>query len=696
MAQIKTYCRIKPTNKISSFFDWDEDKVCIGIRTAGASGNSFDRTRTSTITHDTEFSHVFGPTVTQAEIFDVVASNIVEGCLAGYNGTIFAYGQTGSGKTYTIEGGSRTYADRGVAPRALSTVYQSIQKLTSSDVTIHVSYMEIYQETGYDLLNPTARMSGVVAHLPKVSVRDGPGNSCIIRNLSTHIAADENIAQNLLHQGRVSRRIAETSSNQRSSRSHAIFTIYLTQHDRKSDVIRKSKLHLVDLAGSERAAKSGIKGNQLAEAKSINLSLHHLEGVIIALQKMAQSERRDRRQRSSSAGPYRQKRISSASSSRSLPYDRRSVGELANPRHVPYRNSLLTMLLKDSLGGNCLTAMVATLSVQDINIGESLSTCRFAQRVACIKNHASRNEELDDKMIIKRLRKRVLELEKEIKNMKQGIQSPCKETDNVKIQLDQLELEPVTGCVFGRFNCGPSSNWSQLQLDQLELEPVGCCVLNNSTGLQLVSVPFQLVPIPTDWSINDRCVPNPCQNNGSCYSGQHRLFDGDERYYCSCPRGTAGPKCEIISTVPSLGVSNEDETVLRNVVAEYFSPDNSEEEMSDLEDTDDEEEESEEEVEVGIGLDQDHDFDREDINCEDPAIVVSPAKEFAQMFFPCLFLIHVVSVTTKIFTAERDCLTPIQPKCSTKKRPKDKNPPKSMLIVVFQLCQTDTFGEKIL
>ncbi|XP_071955175.1 uncharacterized protein [Antedon mediterranea] len=418
MAEIKTYCRVKPTNKISRFYNWENDKVMIGVRSSGASQGDGDL-----IMHDTQFSHVFGPTVTQSEIFDVVASNIIEGCLAGYNGTIFAYGQTGSGKTYTIEGSSKCYADRGMAPRALSAVYQCIDKMKHLDFTVHVSYLEIYQETGYDLLNPTARMPGVVAHLPKVSVRDGPGKTCIIRNLSTHLAADENIAQNLLHQGRLSRRVAETPMNQRSSRSHAIFTIYVTAHDKKSDIIRKSKLHLVDLAGSERAAKSSIKGNQLAEVKSINLSLHHLEGVIIALQKTVQSERKERRQRSKSAGPFRQKRINSASSTRSLPYGRRSTGEMTNHRHIPYRNSLLTMILKDSLGGNCLTAMVATLSVEDINFGESLSTCRFSQRVACIKNHASRNEELDDKTIIRRLRMRILELEKEINNLKRGIES---------------------------------------------------------------------------------------------------------------------------------------------------------------------------------------------------------------------------------------------------------------------------------
>ncbi|XP_072028607.1 uncharacterized protein [Amphiura filiformis] len=442
MANIKAYARIRPTSKASEHYTWDKQKVCLSLPNQPSLVQHLRRDATTI--HDFEFTSVFGPTATQQQVFDVVASNIIKGFLGGYNGTIFAYGQTGSGKTYTIEGAAHRYEDRGLASRALSVVYKLLESSSYEHASIHVSYLEIYQEVGYDLLNPTTRPGNVVAHLPKVTVIDGPHNSCIIRNLSTHLAADERVAQSLLLQGQSNRKVAETPSNQRSSRSHAIFSIYLTARDKDSDAITRSKLHLVDLAGSERVAKTKIKGKRLGEAKFINLSLHHLESVIISLQKgssdigvRARGNRtRSGRQRSRSAGPIRNKmRIGSATSMRSLPYARStSLTDLIQPRHIPYRNSLLTMVLKDSLGGNCLTAMIATLSIEDVNIGESLSTCRFAMRVVCIENHASRNESLDDKTVIKRLRKQVTELESEVARLKQG-QDKQEDSGNHSIKL---------------------------------------------------------------------------------------------------------------------------------------------------------------------------------------------------------------------------------------------------------------------
>ena len=161
--------------------------------------------------------------------------------------------------------------------------------------------------------------------------------------------------------------------NMASSRSHSLFTLTMTSRSPGSETFVTSKLNLVDLAGSERVAKSGAAGKQLTEAKHINLSLHYLESVICALQ---QGHRK---------------------------------------RHVPYRNSLLTKLLRDSLGGNCVTAMIATLSTRESNKYESISTCRFAQRVAMVDNNAQRNEVLDDKSLIRQLRRRIAELQAELK-----------------------------------------------------------------------------------------------------------------------------------------------------------------------------------------------------------------------------------------------------------------------------------------
>ncbi|XP_070560392.1 uncharacterized protein [Ptychodera flava] len=414
MAHILTYCRIRPTTTFSQCFDWDASKVYIRIPEVTPSGRtSVDKKKT--VDHEFGFGSLFGPHTSQDEVFDSVAKSIVNGFLSGYNGTIFAYGQTGSGKTFTVEGGARKYSDRGLAPRAVSLIYKSLESRQDEDISVHVSYLEIYQEVGYDLLNPSTRPGNVVTHLPKVHVVEGPNNTCVVRNLSQHLAADEHVAQSLLLQGQANRKVAETPMNQRSSRSHAVFTVHLTARSPGSEIITRSKLHLVDLAGSERASKTGISGEQLGEAKFINLSLHYLERVIVALQDSVKIT--ESRFRSNSFGSSRNVRIGSASSTRSN-RSRSSSFHGSTSRHIPYRNSLLTMVLRDSLGGNCLTAMIATISIEESNLGESISTCRFAQRVACIKNHASRNEELDDKMVIKRLRRRIAELEAEIACLK--------------------------------------------------------------------------------------------------------------------------------------------------------------------------------------------------------------------------------------------------------------------------------------
>ncbi|XP_073725556.1 kinesin-like protein KIF6 isoform X1 [Misgurnus anguillicaudatus] len=192
-----------------------------------------------------------------------------------------------------------------------------------------------------------------------------------LKNLSLQQAANEEDALDLLFLGDTNRIIAETPMNQASTRSHCIFTIHLCSKKPGSATVRCSKLHLVDLAGSERVGKTGVGGQILTEAKYINLSLHYLEQVIIAL-----SEK--------------------------------------NRSHIPYRNSMMTSVLRDSLGGNCMTTMIATVSVERMNIDESISTCRFAQRVALIKNDALLNEELDSALLIIHLKKEIQSLKEEL------------------------------------------------------------------------------------------------------------------------------------------------------------------------------------------------------------------------------------------------------------------------------------------
>ncbi|XP_045642252.1 kinesin-like protein KIF6 isoform X5 [Ursus americanus] len=340
-----------------------------------------------------KFQKIFDQGANQETIFENIAKPVAESVLAGYNGTIFAYGQTGSGKTFTITGGAERYSDRGIIPRTLSYIFEQLQKDGSTIHTTQISYLEIYNECGYDLLDPRHEASSL-EDLPKVTILEDPDQNIHLKNLSLHQAATEEEALNLLFLGDTNRMIAETPMNQASTRSHCIFTIHLSSKEPGSATVRHAKLHLVDLAGSERVAKTGVGGQLLTEAKYINLSLHYLEQVIIALSEKHRA-------------------------------------------HIPYRNSMMTSVLRDSLGGNCMTTMIATLSLEKRNIDESISTCRFAQRVALIKNEAVLNEEIDPRLLIIRLQKEIQELKDELAVVT-GEQRTEVLTDAELLQLEKL------------------------------------------------------------------------------------------------------------------------------------------------------------------------------------------------------------------------------------------------------------------
>ncbi|CAF3338715.1 unnamed protein product [Rotaria sp. Silwood1] len=316
------------------------------------------------------FRHIFDQNSKQDDIFSLVARPVIDNVIAGYNGTIFAYGQTGSGKTFTITGGPERFTDRGIIPRSLSYIFEQFGQHSDQSHTVHVSYLEIYNENGYDLLDPKHE-AAKLEDLPKVLLMEDEDQNMHLKNLSIHAAQNEEEALNLLFLGDTNRMIAETPMNQASTRSHCIFTIHITSKEIGSATVRKAKLHLVDLAGSERVSKSNVNGLLLTEAKYINLSLHYLEQVIVAL-----SEK--------------------------------------NRSHIPYRNSMMTSVLRDSLGGNCMTTMIATCAVDKRNIEETISTCRFSQRVALIKNDAILNEELDPRLLINQLRAENLQLRNQI------------------------------------------------------------------------------------------------------------------------------------------------------------------------------------------------------------------------------------------------------------------------------------------
>ncbi|KAL8592600.1 hypothetical protein ACOMHN_026530 [Nucella lapillus] len=369
---IKIFARVKPTKLAKiGLYDIDEDdenlpRLTVTVPREYASGFVNNKRES----YKFRFDKCFDQRTNQDEVFQAVAKPVIDNVLQGYNGTVFAYGQTGSGKTFTITGGAERYLDRGLIPRSLSYIYEQAEKNPDLTFTVHISYLEIYNENGYDLLDPKHE-AAKLEDLPKVSLMEDADQNIHLKNLSVHQANSEEEALNLLFLGDTNRMIAETPMNQASSRSHCIFTAHVMAREAGSATIRRAKFHLVDLAGSERVAKTNVNGQLLTEAKYINSSLHYLEMVILAL-----SEK--------------------------------------NRQHVPYRNSMMTSVLRDSLGGNCMTTMIATCSLEKSNLDESISTCRFAQRVAMIKNDVLLNEELDPKLMIAKLQRTVQELKQEL------------------------------------------------------------------------------------------------------------------------------------------------------------------------------------------------------------------------------------------------------------------------------------------
>ncbi|XP_047132844.1 kinesin-like protein KIF6 isoform X5 [Hydra vulgaris] len=391
---IQIFCRIKPTKQSPGLYevkstDTLKNEIFFYLP-HGVSDGYINNKKENYIFL---FDQVFDQKSVQDEVFLGVAFPVIKNVLCGYNGTIFAYGQTGSGKTFTITGGAERYVDRGIIPRTLSYIFKHQLETPSLTYTTHVSYLEIYNETGYDLLHPN-HDGTKLEDLPKVSLLEDNDGNIHLKNLSVNQAFNEEEALNLLFLGDTNRMIAETPMNQASTRSHCIFSIHLTIKEQNSPTIRKSKLHLVDLAGSERVSKTGVCGTLLKEAKYINLSLHYLEQVIIALSDKSRN-------------------------------------------HIPYRNSMMTAVLRDSLGGNCMTSMIATISIDKNNIDESISTCRFAQRVALIKNNAFLNEELDPKLLIMKLKQEILDLKNEL-YLLTGADYNSNLTEEEKLKLQQL------------------------------------------------------------------------------------------------------------------------------------------------------------------------------------------------------------------------------------------------------------------
>ena len=427
---VRVFVRVRPS--ASTAGDGSSSRSCLDI-TEGA--QSLTIGAGSKQARSFHFDNVFGNISTQEEVFLAIGKSAVDNALQGYNGTVFAYGQTGSGKTHTMLGpdapdpeAAARYeicSTSGLIPRILEYLFArmansaTISEDGDSDSRVGLaaegksdvmessyecwcSMLEIYNERVSDLLDDDAVQKGT----SKALREDVSGDRGVfVEGLREREVQSPSDAARILSHGRQNRRVAPTAMNSESSRSHMVFTVRIQvrscgPNSNGLTVLRSSRLHMVDLAGSERQSGTGATGLRLKEATNINQSLSTLGNVIrvLSLDKAAQS----------------------------------SV-------HAPYRDSKLTFLLKDSLGGNARTTMVCTVSADTKWLGETLSTLKFAERAKCIRNRVAVNESKSGS--ITQLQREVRRLQAVLKaeRLQNGTADAERRRENAESQKHQLE-----------------------------------------------------------------------------------------------------------------------------------------------------------------------------------------------------------------------------------------------------------------
>lgn len=330
---IRVMCRVRPVLEeaegTGADLDFPDDKTSAQIAVKGPEErNSLGKLTTKM--YPFEFDRVFTPQVQNAEIFDEI-SQLVQSALDGYNVCIFCYGQTGSGKTYTMS------SPDGVIPRATKMIYETVNKLKEKSwtYTMEGNFIEVYNEELHDLLTPAKEQDGK----KKLEIRhDEIKKTTTVVNCKSVTLDSEDTVEIMLNQAQKNRSVAATKSNERSSRSHSVFTLKLIGENSATRERCEGTLNLVDLAGSERLKQSGAEGERMKETQAINTSLKSLGDVIEALG--------------------------------------------SGQKHIPYRNSKLTYLLRYSLGGNSKTLMFVMVSPLEAHLNETLSSLRFATKVS--------------------------------------------------------------------------------------------------------------------------------------------------------------------------------------------------------------------------------------------------------------------------------------------------------------------------
>ncbi|XP_026747761.1 kinesin-like protein unc-104 isoform X4 [Trichoplusia ni] len=369
----------------------------------GAKSFNFDFSYWSHDPNDAQFSD-------QVMVYKDIGEEMLQHAFDGYNICIFAYGQTGAGKSYTMMGRGED-GQEGIIPQICKDLFRRIRQTTSDDLkySVEVSYMEIYCERVRDLLNPKNKGN--------LRVREHPALGPYVEDLSKLAVTSYQDIYDLIDEGNKARTVAATNMNETSSRSHAVFTIFFTQqrHDQTTNLMSEkvSKISLVDLAGSERADSTGAKGTRLKEGANINKSLTTLGKVISALAE-----------------------ISASKSKKSKKAD-----------FIPYRDSVLTWLLRENLGGNSKTAMIAAISPADINFDETLSTLRYADRAKQIVCKAVVNEDANAKLI-RELKEEILKLRELLKaegiDVEEEENSPQRKKSEAEVLSPKLSRAATT------------------------------------------------------------------------------------------------------------------------------------------------------------------------------------------------------------------------------------------------------------
>lgn len=363
------------------------------------------------------YDAVYDANSTQQSVYDEIVRPLVSSVMEGFNGCVFAYGQTGTGKTYTMEGVRSDLEQKGIIPRAFEQIWSHINRAQNMNFLVEVSYLEIYMEELRDLLKPNSKSS--------LEIRERE-TGVYVPNLHSVLCKSVDDMLNVMNQGNKNRTVGFTNMNEHSSRSHAIFLIKIEMCEMDSNIIKVGKLNLVDLAGSERQSKTGASADRLKEASKINRALSSLGNVISSLAE--------------------------------------------NSSHIPYRDSKLTRLLQDSLGGNSKTIMIANIGPSEYNYSETITTLRYAHRAKNIQNKPIKNEDPQDAKLkeyqdeIVRLRALIEERQTREKTM-----TKRKKTAKTKLRKEHLDTEKSDSEV-DEESIGKDSNRNSSEFEAIDIE----------------------------------------------------------------------------------------------------------------------------------------------------------------------------------------------------------------------------------